>query len=83
MVKKELMNVSGNLVTFDGDSENIIANNMEVNELSFINMDDSYEYKAKLSDNSYSIQLREGNYEVKVDGNNVRTSIILLWEKMP
>lgn len=78
LVKKELMNVSGNLVTFDGDSENIIANNMEVNELSFINMDDSYEYKAKLSDNSYSIQLREGNYEVKVDGNNVRTSSHLI-----
>ncbi len=65
VAKKTVYTVSGDFIGLkDGDS---------VTSLTFINMDDKYEYPAAITGNSYSISLRNGTYEVKAEASGYNT----------
>ena len=65
VAKKTVYTVSGDFIGLkDGDS---------VTSLTFVNMDDKYEYSAAITGNSYSISLRNGTYEVKAEASGYDT----------
>ncbi|SEG00191.1 pectinesterase family protein [Lachnospira multipara] len=47
--------------------------------IKFINVDDSYEYVGNITDNGYSVSLRDGSYslEVEIDGYRTTTHIVV------
>lgn len=51
----------------------------KVSELSFVNVDDDYSYGAAVTDNGYSIKLRDGSYlaVAKAENANTRTHVVV------
>ena len=69
--KKPVYTVSGEFIG--------LAEGTEVTALTFVNMDDEYAYEATISGNSYSIDLRNGVYEVEatVSGYTTLSHVIV------
>jgi pectin methylesterase-like acyl-CoA thioesterase/lysophospholipase L1-like esterase len=49
-------------------------NGVKPSSLKFVNLDDSYEYTATVTDNGYKISLRDGSYKAVVDIDGYRTT---------